>query len=47
MGDVVEEVRNKVPHRLFRLNIFLTADVTILSMHLRITIEAILLYTFF
>ena len=46
MGDIIKEMRNQVPHGLFRLNIFLPADVTVLPMYLRITIEAVLLFAF-
>jgi hypothetical protein len=47
MGNVLEEMIDKVPYRFFGLNILLPADMAILALYHRIAVEAILFYSFF
>ena len=43
MGDVLEKMTHQMPDRFFWLNIFLAADMAILSLQLRIAVKTIFL----
>ncbi len=47
MGDVGEEMGNKMPNRFLGLNIFLPADMAVFALQPGITIEAILFLSLF
>ena len=47
MSDVAEEMSNQVPDGFGWFNIFLSADMTVLTLNLGITIEAIFFLSFF
>ena len=46
MSDIPEKMRNKVPHRFFRLNIFLSAHMAIPALHPGLAIQAVLFFPF-
>ena len=46
MGNVLEEMGNQVPYSFFRFDILLAANMAVLSLQLRIAIEAILFLPF-
>ncbi len=47
MRDIVEKMRDQVPRRFRRFDIFLPADTAIFSTHFGITIQAVLLFALF